>query len=154
MTGPFTFALWWSRCWQNLIVIAGWQFSKRFIQCLPNWRQCCRGCRDIAYSFNISTCSGCSWSSRASQNLTIEFSSSGVSSCCVSCAAVRGWAPLGPSHRVLNILPYVEAATWMDVTSLVKYAHLACRMSFSLSAAGSLCFTLPMAAVVQWGGEN
>jgi hypothetical protein len=42
----------------------------------------------------------------------------------------------------------------MDVASLLTYAYLASRRSFSYTAAVSLGFTLPMVAVIKWQGRN
>jgi len=110
IAGSFGLALRWSRCWLNFAVIAGWQLRKCVILCLPSCRHWCGGRRDIAHALIMFAWNRCLKSSRVSHNLTIDFSSSRVSSCCFSCTALLACAPLSQSHKIPHYLPYVEAA--------------------------------------------
>jgi len=153
IAGSFALALCRSGRWVNIAVTAGWRLRKRVIQCLPSCCRQCGGRRDIANALTIFTCNGCPKSSRVTQNLTIDFSSSRVSSCSFSCAALLGCAPLSRSRKVAYGTPYVEPAARIDGSRPEPYACLALRMSFSLSVA-SLHFTLPMVALLRGESEN
>jgi len=148
----FAFALCQSGDWLYFAAIAGWQVRKHVIKCFPSCHRRCRGRRYIANALTIFTCTGCPKSSRVSQNLTIDFPSSTVSSCCFSCAALLGCAPLTGSHKVPYGIPYVEAAEQIDGSRPEWDAWLALRISFSLSVSASLHFTVPMVALL--GGES
>ena len=128
---------------------AGWQLRKLVIQCLPSCRCRCGGRWDITNALTILACNGCSKSSRVSQNLTIDFSSSRVSSCSFSCAALLGCAPLRQSCKVPYVIQYVESAAQIDHSRPEWYACLALQMSFSLSVAASLHVTLPMVVLLR-----
>ena len=132
---------------------AGWRLKKHVIQCLPSCRHQCGGRRDIPNALTIFVCNGCPKSSRVSQNLTIDFSSSRVSSCSFSCAALLGCAPLSRSHKVPYGTQYVEAAAWIDGSRPERYACLPSQMSFSLSVACQH-FTLPMVVLLRGESEN
>ena len=134
--------------------MAGWRLRKCVIQCISSCRRQFEGRRDIANALTIFPCNGCPKSSRVSQNLTIDFSSSGVSSCSFSCAAPLGCAPLNQSRKVLCRIPYGEAAAHIVGSRSVRYACLASRISFSLSIAASLHFSLPMVALLRGKSEN
>jgi len=153
IAGSFALALCRSRRWLNFAVTAGWQLGKHVIQCLPSCHRQCGGRREIANAWTIFACNGCPKSSRVSQNLTIDFSSSRISSCSFSCAVLLGCAPLSRSRKVQYVTPYVEAAARIDGSRPEQYACLASRMSFSLSVA-SLHFTLPMVALLRGESEN
>ena len=135
IAGSFALAHCRSRRWLNFAVTAGWQLRKSVIQCLPSCYRRCGGWRDIANALTIFACNGCPKSSRVSPNLTIDFSSSRVSSCSFSCAALLGCAPLSWSHEVQFITPYVDAAGRIDCSRPERYACLASWMSFSQSVA-------------------
>jgi hypothetical protein len=143
-----------SRCWLNFAVIAGLQLNNRDFQYLPSCHDRCGGRRDIVNALTIFTCNGCPKSSRVSQNLTIDFSSSRVSSCSFTCGALLGCAHQSRFRKVPYSIPYVDAAARIDGSRHEQYACLALWISFSLSIAASLHFTLPMVALLQGESEN
>jgi hypothetical protein len=118
----FAFAICISRLWLNLVVMAGAWLKMHVIQWLPSCSCRCEGRMDITNAFSIFPCNKCPKSSRVSQNLTIDFSSSGDSSCCFSCAAPLGCASLRPSGKVHCDIASVEAAAQIDGSDPARYA--------------------------------
>jgi len=154
IAGSFALALCLSRLCLNLVVMAGWWLLKHVSQCLPSCRRRCEGRRDIANVLTIFPCTGCPKSSRVSQNLTIDFSSSGVSSCSFSGPVPLCCALLSRSRKVPYGILYVEAAAQIDGSRPVRDPCLDSRISSSLPIAASLHFTLPMVAMVHGKSEN
>jgi len=138
----------------NLAVSAGWQLGKCVIQCLPSCRHQCEGRRDIANALIILLFNRCPMSSRVLHNLTINFSSSKVSSYSFSCVALLGCAPLSQSCKVPHGKLYIEAAAWIDGLIREQYACLTSQLSFSLSVTASQHFTLPMILLLLGESEN
>jgi hypothetical protein len=101
----FAFALCLSSHWLNLVVRAGWQLRKGVSQCVPSCRWQCEGRRDTENALDIFPCNGYPKSSRVSQNLTIHFSSSGVSSRSFWCVAHHGWTPWSQTWKVPYSVP-------------------------------------------------
>jgi len=154
IAASFASALCLSRHWLNLVVRAGWQLRKHVSQCVPSCRRQCEGGRDIENTLDIFPCNGCPKSSRVSQTLTIHFSSSGDSSCSFSCVAPLCRAPLSRSCKVPYGIPYCKAVAWIDSSRPERYAGLASGISFSLSIAAALHFTLPMAVLLWCKSDN
>jgi len=149
IAGSFALAFCLSRHWMNLAVIAGWQLRKRVIQCFPSCFCQCEGRREITTALTIFPCNGCPKSSRVSQNLTIDFASSAVSSCFFAGAAPFGCASLSWSRKVPYGIPFVDAAVWIDSSRPEQYTCLASCISFYLSTSAYLHFTLLMVALLR-----
>jgi len=135
IAGSFALALCLSRLWLNLVVMAAWWLRKRDIQSIPSCRHRCEGRRENVNTLSIFPCNGFPKSSRVSQNLTIHYSFSGVSSCSYSCAAPIGCAPLSRSRKVPYGIPYVDAAARIHGSRPV-------RMHVWLQESHSLCQSL------------